>query len=150
MPDAEQAVEASLQRMRKELDPKKIFYIEVVDAERLASPLVPGHPWYDPEQDPRMSWSRNARLFPCEEERGGYMPVLAILRTITQDVGYQGFVSFELFSRTMGEVGEGVPGGTCKEGREELGAGVCEAMGWEEALIDGGGGGDVGLAGDTG
>ena len=144
-PNAEQAVEASLQRMRTQLDPKKIFYVEVVDAERLTSLLRPGHPWHDPEQDPRMSWSRNARLFPCEEARGGYMPVLEILRTITEDIGYEGFVSFELFSRTMAEVGEGVPEEHARRGERSWGR-VCEAMGWEEAKTDDG---DVGLAGET-
>nr|AAC71790.1 dehydroshikimate dehydratase [Aspergillus nidulans] len=50
----------------------------------------------------RMSWSRNARLFPCEEERGGYLPVLEIARAFFE-IGFEGWVSLELFSRTCND-----------------------------------------------
>ncbi|OBT83141.1 hypothetical protein VE02_07234 [Pseudogymnoascus sp. 03VT05] len=50
-----------------------------------------------------MSWSRNARLFPGEDDKGAYLPVLDILRAITgQDgLGYDGWISSENFSRTL-------------------------------------------------
>jgi 4-hydroxyphenylpyruvate dioxygenase len=54
-----------------------------------------------------MNWSRNARLFAFEE--GGYLPVMDVLRTIIEGLRYTGWVSMELFSRTMGEPGEEVP-----------------------------------------
>ncbi|OBT73987.1 hypothetical protein VF21_05995 [Pseudogymnoascus sp. 05NY08] len=49
-----------------------------------------------------MSWSRNARLFLSEEDKGAYLPVLDVLRVITgQDgLGYDGWISSEIFSRT--------------------------------------------------
>lgn len=56
-----------------------------------------------------MQWSRNARLFPCEEEMGGYLPVLDMARVVFGEVGFRGWVSMESFSRTMGESGEDVP-----------------------------------------
>jgi 4-hydroxyphenylpyruvate dioxygenase len=76
---------------------KRIFLFQVVDGERLKAPLVMGHEWYVPEQPSRMSWSRNARLFAFEE--GGYLPVKDIAQTVFS-MGYDGWVSMELFSRT--------------------------------------------------
>ncbi|KAI9372491.1 xylose isomerase-like protein [Aspergillus egyptiacus] len=105
--DAEKAVAESIARLRGwassgELDVRKIFYIQLVDGERLEAPLDENHPFYVPGQPARMNWSRNARLFPCEEERGGYLPVLEIARAFF-DIGFVGWVSLELFSRTCGD-----------------------------------------------
>lgn len=97
--DAELA--ASLERMVREVDVKKIFYLQLSDAERLSSPLVEGHEFYNEDQPPRMSWSRNARLFPCEEDRGGHLPVLDITRAIVNELGYRGWISMEIFSRYL-------------------------------------------------
>ncbi|KAL4949568.1 xylose isomerase-like protein [Aspergillus filifer] len=105
--NAEKAVTESMARLRAlassgELDIKKIFYIQLVDGERLSSPLDSKHPFYVQGQPARMNWSRNARLFPCEEERGGYLPVVEIARTFL-DIGFRGWVSLELFSRTCND-----------------------------------------------
>ncbi|KAL4809495.1 xylose isomerase-like protein [Aspergillus unguis] len=102
--DAERAVTNSMNTLREkvssgELDIKKIFYIQLVDGERLSAPLDEQHPFYVAGQPARMNWSRNARLFPCEEDRGGYLPVLEIAKTFF-DIGFDGWVSLELFSRT--------------------------------------------------
>lgn len=106
-PDAEQAVAKSMATLRSlvssgELDIRKIFYIQLVDGERLSAPLDEKHPFHVDGQPPRMSWSRNARLFPCEEERGGYLPVLEIARAFFE-IGFEGWVSLELFSRTCND-----------------------------------------------
>jgi 4-hydroxyphenylpyruvate dioxygenase len=37
------------------------------------------------------------------------LPVLAVTRAIIEGLGYKGWVSMELFSRTMGEAGNEVP-----------------------------------------
>lgn len=108
--NADADLAASLKRMIEEIDPKKIFYLQLSDAERLSSPLVKGHEFYNPEQPPHMSWSRNARLFPCEEDRAGYFPVLDIARAIVNDIGYRGWVSMEIFSRHLHDADDGVPG----------------------------------------
>jgi 4-hydroxyphenylpyruvate dioxygenase len=106
LPDAEKEFTASMQRMAREIDPSKVFYVQVVDAERLSRPLDTTHPFHVDGQKPRMSWSRNCRLFICEEERGGYLPVVECLKTICGDresggLGYKGWVSMELFNRTL-------------------------------------------------
>lgn len=87
----------------------KLFYIQLSDAERIDPPLSPSHPFFDPAQAPHMQWSRNARLFPCEHDRGGYLPIIEIARALFEKLGFRGWVSLEIFSRTMSEVGEGVP-----------------------------------------
>ncbi|KAL4766291.1 sugar phosphate isomerase/epimerase family protein [Aspergillus foveolatus] len=106
-PEAEKAVAESMATLRSlvssgELDIRKIFYIQLVDGEQLSAPLDEKHPFHVEGQPARMSWSRNARLFPCEEERGGYLPVLEIARAFFE-IGFEGWVSLELFSRTCND-----------------------------------------------
>jgi 4-hydroxyphenylpyruvate dioxygenase len=106
--NAHEAVREALSKLRKELPRamEKVFYVEVCDGERLEQPLLPDHPWYEPDQASRMTWSRNARLFPFEEP--GYLPALEILEAIC-GAGYTGHVSFELFSRTANQPEAEVP-----------------------------------------
>ena len=125
--NAESQLATTLHNLRTRLIPEKIFYIEAVDGERLSSPLIEGHEFYNPEQPARMSWSRNARLFPCEE--GGYLPVLQVLKAI-EDAGYQGWVSFEFFSRTAHEQGKEVPREHARRAQRSWKK-LCEAMGWQ-------------------
>lgn len=108
---------------------EKVFYIEVCDGERLDTPLLPGrHEWYDPDQPARMSWSRNARLFPFEAP--GYLPVLEIFEAVC-DAGYTGHVSFEMFSRTANQPDENVPEDHAKRGALAWKK-LEEHMGWAE------------------
>lgn len=123
---ADQDVAESIARLRK-IDSAKIFFIQVVDAERLEEPLRPGHAFYEEGQPSRMSWSRNCRLFPFEER--AYLPVIGILQAIL-DTGYTGWLSFELFNRSMNE-----KRGTVPEEHAKRGAVAFEKMrkhfGWE-------------------
>jgi 4-hydroxyphenylpyruvate dioxygenase len=89
---------ASLHRMTDELDIRKVFYIQVGDAQKLDPPLRPGHDMYVADQPARMTWSRNARLFPFETDKGAYMPVTEVLDVLISKKGYRGWVSFETFS----------------------------------------------------
>jgi 4-hydroxyphenylpyruvate dioxygenase len=108
-PNCDDAVRESIARLRATVDVDKVFYVQVVDAERLAAPLVKGHAFYDPEQPARMSWSRNCRLFYGEKDRGAYLPVAEISRAIFQGLGYEGWVSMELFNRRMADTDPAVP-----------------------------------------
>lgn len=108
-PDAAQAVRESMSRLLSTVDVSKVFYIQIVDAERLDEPLVEGHPFHNSEQPCRMSWSRNCRLFYGEEDRGGYLPVAEVARAIFQGLGFEGWVSLELFNRRMADTDEAVP-----------------------------------------
>ncbi|POR31396.1 hypothetical protein TPAR_08392 [Tolypocladium paradoxum] len=108
-PNADADLKASMVRLVREVDLEKVFYIQVVDAERMDSPLVKGHPFHVDGNPPRMNWSRNARAFIYEKDRGAYLPVEDVARALIEGLGYTGFVSMELFSRTMSEEGEHVP-----------------------------------------
>lgn len=108
-PDADAVLKTSLENLVKTVDLKKVFYLQVVDAERLSKPLVEGHIFYVEGQPARMSWSRNARVFPFEYDRGAYLPVVEIARAFTHGLGYKGWISLELFSRTMSDPDPTVP-----------------------------------------
>ncbi|KAH8897235.1 xylose isomerase-like protein [Thozetella sp. PMI_491] len=107
-PNADADLEVSMERLAKEVDLSKVFYIQVVNAERMDKPLVAGHPFHVEGNPARMNWSRNARTYMYEEDRGAYLPVETVARTLIEDLGYKGWVSMELFSRTMAEEGDKV------------------------------------------
>jgi 4-hydroxyphenylpyruvate dioxygenase len=126
----------SLRNMVKEIDVKKIFYVQVVDAERMRTPLVEGHPFYNPDMKPRMCWSRNARLFMCEDDRGAYLPVIDVLKAICDDedgLGYKGWVSMEFFNRSLTGEGSDVPMEHAKRAAESWKK-VVAVMGWEDVV----------------
>lgn len=133
-PDAAAALSRTLHALRTRLDPAKIFYIEACDGERLSAPLRPGHPFHDPDQPARMSWSRNARLFPCEVS--GYLPVRETLQAIV-DAGFEGYVSFEFFSRSAQQAGPEVPPEHARRAQLSWRR-MCKMMDWEDCLVDGG------------
>ncbi|KAF7188674.1 3-dehydroshikimate dehydratase [Pseudocercospora fuligena] len=108
-PNAEADMAASLERLVQTVDVNKIAFVQVVDAERLAEPLLEGHEFYNPEQCARMSWSRNCRLFYGEEDRGAHLPVEDILKAIIVDLGYTGYLSAELFNRSLTSADVSVP-----------------------------------------
>ena len=107
--NADDALHLSLQRLVKQVLPSKIFYIQLGDAERLSEPLVPGHPLYDKDMKPRMSWSRNARLFPFETDLGGYLPVETMCNAIFSDMRWTGWVSMEMFHRLLYDTDQRMP-----------------------------------------
>ncbi|OAL39637.1 hypothetical protein AYO20_01034 [Fonsecaea nubica] len=101
--NADSALEASIQRLIREVNVEKVFYVQAGDAEKLDPPLSQSHPFHAIDQPARMSWSRNARLFPYEEDRGGYLPIEPVMKAIVKGLGYDGWVSMELFSRELSQ-----------------------------------------------
>jgi 4-hydroxyphenylpyruvate dioxygenase len=131
--NADEVFGESMRRMVKEIDVRKVFYVQVVDAERLTRPLDRTHPFHVDGQKPRMSWSRNCRLFLCEGERGGYLPVFDVLRAICDEkdgLGYKGWISFELFNRSLTEEGSNVPIEHADRAVKSWGR-IVKAMGWQ-------------------
>lgn len=108
-PNADEDMRRSLDRLVQTIDPKKIAYAQVVDAEYLPEPLVQGHRFYNASQPPRMSWSRNCRLFYGEENIGGYLPIKAVLKAIIEGLGYDGCISAELFNLSLTDEDSLVP-----------------------------------------
>lgn len=99
---AEADLSASLSRMASTLDISRLFIVQIADAERLSQPLGPDHPFHVVGQPSRLSWSRNCRLFLCENDRGGFLPVLDILKVIL-DLGWTGYLAYEVFSRSLAD-----------------------------------------------
>ncbi|CAI7579753.1 unnamed protein product [Penicillium bialowiezense] len=131
-PNAAADLAASLERLRTaNIDPAKIFYVQLVDGERLSAPLDEKHPFHVAGQPTRMNWSRNARLFPFEESRGGYLPILDVARVFFEDLGFRGWVSLELFSRTLGETDAFVPADHARRGIDSYNK-MAHVLGWEE------------------
>lgn len=104
--DAAQMLQLSLQKMVSTVDCTKVFLVQTADAEKLSLPLDISHQFYQQDQPPRMSWSRNARLFYGE---GGYLPVRAIHDAIVHGVGYKGWMSFEVFNRALFDTNPNLP-----------------------------------------
>ncbi|KAI1638201.1 xylose isomerase-like protein [Biscogniauxia mediterranea] len=117
-PDADMVLRKSLERLVRDVDVRKVFFLQVVDAEKMDAPLVKGHPFHVAGQPPRMNWSRNARTFMYEQDRGAYLPVEKVADVIFNRLGYRGWVSMELFSRTLFEKGPHVVEDHAKRGFE--------------------------------
>ncbi|KAI9744259.1 MAG: hypothetical protein M1818_002411 [Claussenomyces sp. TS43310] len=132
IPDADENLRLSLAALRKTIEVRKIYYVQVVDAEQLLTPLDKEHAFYVDGQAPRMSWSRNCRLFPFEKP--GYLPIIDVLRAITDDggegLGYRGWISLELFSRTMVDPSPSCPAEHARRGMESWHQ-LVKVMGWE-------------------
>lgn len=103
---ADQDLQMSLERLVREIDPDRVMMIQLADGERVDPQSTflqtPGMPKL-------LAWSRNARLFPCEEERGGYLPIREVADACLNGLGYTGWVSMEVFSRTLAEDDPHVP-----------------------------------------
>jgi 4-hydroxyphenylpyruvate dioxygenase len=94
---ADHDLQESMDRLAREIHPDRVFMVQLADGERIdpQTPFLqtPGLPTL-------LTWSRNARLFPCEEERGGYLPIREVTDACITRLGYTGWVSMEVFSRT--------------------------------------------------
>ena len=112
-PTADADLQASLAKLVTSMDVNKVFYVQVIDGERMQRPLVQGHPFQVGGHPSRMDWSRNARLFPLEMTRGAYLPIVAIMNAIVRPkpdgLGYRGWLSMELFSRSTEDKDDSVP-----------------------------------------
>jgi 4-hydroxyphenylpyruvate dioxygenase len=108
-PGAHETTSTSIRRLLAQVDVRKVFLVQMADAERLAQPLDQHHPLYSAEQPARMSWSRNARLFYGESEYGAYLPVKEVLQAIIKGLGFQGWLSFEVFNRKLADTDRSIP-----------------------------------------
>lgn len=117
-PNADAELEKSLKELVDEIDVSKMYYLQVADGERMEAALVSGHPFHVNGQPPRMNWSRNARCFMYESDRGAYLPVDSVVKAVTEGLGYKGWLSIEVFSRTVAEPGDHVPVEHAKRGIE--------------------------------
>ncbi|KAL1603896.1 hypothetical protein SLS60_005488 [Paraconiothyrium brasiliense] len=103
-PNADGKLAASLARLVSELPLEKLFYVQLSGGERFSPVYSSKHPWYLEGEAKEFTWSKHARPFPLETEKGDYMPVVQILEAILQ-TGYQGWISLETFDRQMRDPG---------------------------------------------
>lgn len=99
-PDGPARLEASLAELVRTIPASKIFFVQLADAEKLDKPFV--HvgtrvadkskisEYHVEGQQPHMSWSRNCRLFPYEEERGAFMPIEQVMEAFLA-TGFKGW-----------------------------------------------------------
>ncbi|KAJ5773778.1 hypothetical protein N7457_008674 [Penicillium paradoxum] len=105
-PSADDDLRNSMDRLVREIDPARVWMVQLADGER----VDPGTPFlHTPGLPTLLAWSRNARLFPCEEDRGGYLPIREVTYACIKGLGYIGWVSMEVFSRTAMEDNPAVP-----------------------------------------
>ncbi|KAJ2896003.1 3-dehydroshikimate dehydratase [Zalerion maritima] len=100
--------EQSMRRLGETVDVERLFLVQLVDATRMDRPIARGHELHDESQPARMSWARNRRLFYGEHDKGGYLPVKEMCDVIFNELGYEGWVSFELFHEKLWDRDEGV------------------------------------------
>ncbi|KAH6958161.1 xylose isomerase-like protein [Fusarium avenaceum] len=118
--DCEQVTLDSTKRLLSDVDVSKVFLLQVADGERLSQPLNENHPFYNAEQPARMSWSRNSRLFYGETSYGAYLPCKHLLRAVVQGLGFEGWLSFEVFNRRLTETDQIVPEESAKRAAESF------------------------------
>lgn len=95
----------------------KIFFVQLADAE-----LVNPKTFLPPkdEETPRLlPWSRMHRLYPMEQELGGYMPTDLVTAAVLA-TGYQGPLSLEVFTKSLHEQDSSVPEAHARRGIQGL------------------------------
>ncbi|KAJ5939304.1 hypothetical protein N7466_002438 [Penicillium verhagenii] len=100
-PDAERVLKESLDRFVAKCPVDKIFFIQLSDGEKFNPPFSKDHPWYLEGEASQFTWSRHARPFPYEQDRGAYLPITEIAKAWIVDTGFKGWISLEIFDRSM-------------------------------------------------
>lgn len=103
LPGAEMALQATTARLLATCPNEKILYLQLSDAERQEQLMFPGHPAHQDGHDPTETWCLYGRLFLLDTERGGYFPLVDFCKALLVDKGWHGWVSMEIFHRTMHE-----------------------------------------------
>lgn len=118
IPHTLSALATSLKRITTEVPGEKVFLLQIGDAKRMPTPLLPS-PREGEERPSRMIWSRSSRLFPCEESRGAFMPVKEFVGAVV-DAGYKGAWSIEVFNDSLDDAAAKVPREHATRAREGL------------------------------
>jgi sugar phosphate isomerase/epimerase len=110
---AMRVLKSSMADLVQAVPPEKIFFYQLADAQ-LMDPTTFLKP-SDSKIPALLPWSRGHRLFPCEKERGGYMPVEIVTAAVLA-TGYGGPLSLEVFNRSLEESGAQVVEGHATRG----------------------------------
>lgn len=131
IPNGDQDLAESMRHLGQDMDLNKLFLLQLSDAERLSGRLVDGDPLYVKGQPSRMTWSRNARLLPCEERFGWHLPILQITKAIVNNLGYRSSVSIETFSKHLREKGAEIPDQMAERAAKSYGE-IYRLLEWEK------------------
>ncbi|KAJ5757079.1 uncharacterized protein N7511_007261 [Penicillium nucicola] len=99
--NADERLRDSLRRFVRDCPRDKLFYVQLSDGERFDPPYSAEHPWALSGEAKEFTWSKHARPFPLEKELGGYLPVVEIARAWIVEMGFEGWVSMEVFDRRL-------------------------------------------------
>ncbi|CAI6092992.1 unnamed protein product [Clonostachys chloroleuca] len=100
-PGGASALRDTIDRFRKTCPKEKIIYVQLSDGEKMAPPILPGHPAYKEDDDATFSWCLYGRVFPLEAEEGAYFPLKEILQAWLLETEFRGWASMETFHRDM-------------------------------------------------
>ncbi|BEI85755.1 hypothetical protein CcaverHIS002_0600420 [Cutaneotrichosporon cavernicola] len=95
--DVDTALDANMKELVASVPGDKIFFVQVADGQFMNGTLSPP---IDPSVPRLLPWSRGHRLFPLEETRGGYLPVLKFCEAVVR-TGYTGPWSLEVFNKSL-------------------------------------------------
>lgn len=102
LPVGQQALEASMHDLPRMIRPDEIGFVQLSDAEKMSPPITIKE-LNSVGKHYSHYWCMWGRLFPFEEEQGAYLPMKEACNALLRDVGWHGWVSQEIFHRTMRE-----------------------------------------------
>lgn len=102
VPGGQQVLEASMHDLPRMIRPHEIGFVQLSDAERMTPPVTIKE-LNDAGKHYSHYWCMWGRLFPFEEEYGAYLPMKEACVAMLREVGWRGWVSMEIFHRTMKE-----------------------------------------------
>lgn len=99
IPGGDVALKASLYETLRLMRPEDVAFVQLSDAEKM-DPAVSHEQLRQLGQHYAWHWSGVGRV-PLDTELGAYLPMLEIVKTWLIDLGWTGWVSMEIFHRTM-------------------------------------------------
>ena len=100
VPGGDEALRASLHDLPRMIRPEEVAFVQLSDAEHIDPPVA--LPWlHDIGKHQSHYWCSWGRLFPYEKDEGAYLPMEQICNTLLRDLCRSGWVSMEIFHRSM-------------------------------------------------
>ncbi|KAI5478875.1 hypothetical protein MNV49_004509 [Pseudohyphozyma bogoriensis] len=113
-PDAAPLLKASLDELTTTIKPNEIVYFQLSDANAVDLSQK-AYPVKDLDQPDLMTWSRNCRIYPCEE--GAVLLSVDVCKAVFA-TGYKGWVSMEVFHADLYSKDPSVPDEWAKRGMD--------------------------------
>lgn len=105
IPGGDEALKASLYETLRLMHPDDVGFVQLSDAGEMKT--VSHEELRRRRKHQAEHWSGVGRIFPLDIELGAYLPMLEIVKTWLVDMGWRGWVSMEIFHRTMEDEARG-------------------------------------------